>query len=94
MLPLTILTVVSTVFDPELSSHEQSAAARARLERSTAKAMDAAAEVRDRELTAPVSAKVVLDTDGDRLGSHLRGAGCLSLVTAVPPVRAPSCWAP
>lgn len=78
-LPLTILTVVSTVFDPELSSHEQSAAARARLEGSTAKAMHAAAEVRDREPTVPVSVKVVLDTDGDRLGSHLTGCRLLVL---------------
>lgn len=77
-LPLTILTVVPTVFDPELSGHDQSAAARARLERSTADAMDAAAEVRNREPTVPVSVEVVLDTDGDQLAAHL--AGCRLLV--------------
>ena len=77
-LPLTILTVVPTVFDPGLSGHDQLAAARARLERSTADAVDAAAEVRNGEPTMPVSVEVVLDTDGDRLGTHL--AGCRLLV--------------
>ena len=77
-LPLTILSVVPTVFDPGLSGHDQLAAARARLERSTADAADAAAEVRHREPTVPVSVEVVLATDGDRLGAHL--AQCRLLV--------------
>ncbi len=77
-LPLTVLTVVPTVFDPGLSGRDHGVAAQARLERATAEAVDAAADVRAREPSLVVSVEVVLATEGDRLQQHL--AQCRLLV--------------